>query len=133
MSAEAPTREAIDAAHARQEAEGAVTERGVEHQKDGGAIVPEPPEEIRVEGTTELRLFDVGGKRATFSSLRLSGGKVLLVDGAAYSKGDVISFSGTAVVREVGQRDKPDPKTGMVVDAEQKHVAQITDLRVDAA
>jgi hypothetical protein len=54
----------------------------------------------------------------------------MLVDGKAFSKGEVIHFSGTAVVREVGQRDKPDPKTGIVVDAEQKHVAEIVDLRI---
>lgn len=134
MSAEAPTRESIDAAHARlEQQEGVETERGVERQKDGGAIVQAPPEEIRVDGTTQLGMFDVGGKRATSASIRLSGGKILLLDGKAYSKGDVISFSGTAVVREVGQRDKPDPKTGIVVSAEQKHVAQITDLTVHAA
>lgn len=134
MSAEAPTRAEIDAAHARLDAEeGVQTERGVERQKDGGEIVPNPPEEIRVDGTTQLGIFDVGGKRATSASIRLSGGKILLVDGQAYHKGDVITFSGTAVVREVGQRDKPDPKTGIVVSAEQKHVAQITDLQVHSA
>jgi hypothetical protein len=55
---------------------------------------------------------------------------VLLTEGQAFSKGEVIRFSGTAVVREVGQRDKPDPKTGIVVSAEQKHVAEIVDLRI---
>jgi hypothetical protein len=44
----------------------------------------------------------------------------------------VIRFEGTAVVREVAQRDKPDPATGIVVSAEQKHVAQITDLTVSS-
>jgi hypothetical protein len=88
------------------------------------------PEEIRVDGTTQLSAFDVGGKRARSASIRLSGGKVLLTDGQAFSKGEVIRFSGTAVVREVGQRDKPDPKTGIVVSCEQKHVAEIVDLRI---
>jgi len=139
----AGTREAIDAAHLEAVESGAATEDdvrqipgqqdfagGVVRQKDGGDIVDSYPEEIRVDGTTQLSAFDVGGKRATSASIRLSGGKILLVDGKALSKGEVIHFSGTAVVREVGQRDKSDPKTGIVVSAEQKHVAEIVDLRI---
>jgi hypothetical protein len=134
------TREAIDAAHERLGTEpgrvpgvpGQQTIDGgeVRHQKDGGEFVESFPEEIRVDGTTQLSAFDMGGKRARSASIRLAGGKVMLVDGKAFSKGEVIHFSGTAVVREVGQRDKPDPKTGIVVDAEQKHVAEIVDLRI---
>lgn len=137
------TREAIDAAHAEAVENGEATEDdvrqipgqqdfggGVVHQKDGGSFVESFPEEIRVDGTTQLSAFDVGGKRAQSASIRLTGGKVLLLDGKAFSKGEVIHFSGTAVVREVGQRDKPDPKTGIVVSAEQKHVAEIMDLRI---
>jgi hypothetical protein len=100
---------------------------------DGGEVSASiPMEEIRVDGTTQLGMFSAGGKQPASASLRLSGGKILLVDGQAFRKGDTISFSGTAVVREVGQRDKPDPATGIVVSAEQKHVAQITDLRVNS-
>jgi hypothetical protein len=88
-------------------------------------------EEIRVDGTAQLGLFNAGGKSPESASLRLSGGRILLVDGQAFRKGETIRFSGTAVVREVAQRDKPDGKTGIVVSAEQKHVAQITDLRVE--
>lgn len=102
-------------------------------QKDGGQIVDSYPEEIRVDGTTQLAAFDVGGKRAQSSSIRLSGGKILLMDGKAFRKGDVITGMFTAIVREVGQRDKPDPQTGIVVSAEQKHVAQIVDLTVKPA
>lgn len=87
-------------------------------------------EEIRVDGTTQLGMFDAGGHKPDGSSLRLSGGRIQLVDGKAFRKGDVIRFEGTAVMREVAQRDTPDPKTGVVVSTEQKHVAQITDLRV---
>jgi hypothetical protein len=83
-----------------------------------------------VDGTTQLSAFDVGGKRARSASIRLSGGKVLLTEGQAFSKGEVVTFSGTAVIREVGQRDKPDPKTGIVVSAEQRHIAEIVDLRI---
>jgi hypothetical protein len=87
-------------------------------------------EEIRVDGTAQLGMFDAGGHAPDGSSLRLSGGRFPLVDGKAFRKGDVIRFEGTAVMREVAQRDTPDPKTGVVVSTEQKHVAQITDLRV---
>jgi hypothetical protein len=122
-------REAIDAAHRRQEFE----------QEAGEAVGPMPPqdpdpqpqvEELRVDGTTQIGLFDCGGKKPGSASIRLSGGKVDLIDGKAFKKGDVISGTFTAVVREVGQRDKADSSTGIVVSCEQKHVAQITDLTV---
>lgn len=89
-----------------------------------------PLEELRVDGTTQLGMFDAGGKRPQSASIRLSGGKIELVDGKAFQKGDIIVLEVVAVVREVAQRDKPDPKTGIVVSCEQKHVAQITDVRV---
>lgn len=130
----AGTREAIDAAHLKAVERGEASEddvRQIPGQQDfNGRSIESFPEEIRVDGTTQLAAFDVGGKRAQSASIRLSGGKVLLLDGKAFSKGEVIHFSGTAVVREVGQRDKPDPKTGIVVSAEQKHIAEIVDLRV---
>jgi hypothetical protein len=102
---------------------------------DGKTVkAPEPPvEEVRVHGTAQLTMFDVGGKRATTSSVRLSGGSVKLVDGQAYKKGDVIHFEGTAVVNEVGQKDEHDPKTGIVVSATQRHGARITDLTIRGA
>jgi len=133
----AGTREAIDAAHERLDAEEAGVTAGQQdvfggevRQKDGGDIVETYPEEIRVDGTTQLAAFDMGGKRATTSSIRLTGGRALIEDGKAYSKGEVVHFSGTAVIREVGQRDKPDPQTGIVVSCEQKHLAEIVDLRI---
>jgi len=102
-----------------------------------GAVTPADPvppvEEIRVDGTVQLSMFDLGGKQAQSSSLRLTGGKVKLVDGAAYRKGDVITGTFTAVVNEVGQKDTHDSQTGIVVSAEQKHSARITDLRVKGA
>jgi hypothetical protein len=102
-----------------------------------GAVMPADPvppvEEIRVDGTVQLSMFDLGGKHATSSELRLTGGSVKLVDGAAYRKGDVIHGTFTAVVNEVGQKDDHDPKTGIVVSAKQKHSARITDLRVRGA
>lgn len=89
-----------------------------------------PPEELRIDGTTQLGMFDAGGKKPQSASIRLSGGKIELVDGRAFNKGDIVMLEVVAVVREVGQRDKPDPQTGIVVSCEQKHVAQITDVRV---
>src|SRR3954453_543616 len=107
------TREAIDAAHAAAVENGEATADdvrqipgqqdfggGVVRQKDGGEFVESFPEEIRVDGTTQLSAFAMGGKRARSASIRLAGGKVMLVDGKAFSKGEVIQFSGTAVVRE---------------------------------
>ena len=139
----AGTREAIDAAHLEAVESGAATEDdvrqipgqqdfagGVVRQRDGGDIVESYPEEIRVDGTTQLSAFDMGGKRATASSIRLTGGRALIADGQAYSKGEGVRFSGTAIVREVSQRDKADPQTGIVVSCEQKHAAEIVDLRI---
>ena len=95
---------------------------------------PQPPvEELRVDGTAQLGMFDAGGKKPGGATLRLSGGAIELVDGKAYRKGDVLTFSGTAIVREVGQRDKEDRATGIVVSCTQKHVAVITDLQVRGA
>lgn len=88
------------------------------------------PDEIVVKGNAELTLFDAGGKKPTGASLSLVGGKVLLADGKAIEKGTVITGTFTAVVNEVGQKDKHDPKTQRVVDCEQKHKARITDLTI---
>ena len=128
----AGTREAIDAAHERLETKDDVVPGVSAGQRDmfGGEVTETFPEEIRVDGTTQLAAFDLGGKRATTSSIRLTGGRALIEDGKAYSKGEVVHFSGTAVIREVGQRDKPDPQTGIVVSCEQKHLAEIVDLRI---
>jgi hypothetical protein len=132
MAAETVTRDDVDAAHRKAEFE----------QEAGQAVgdmpaappVDAPPvEELRVDGTAQLGIFDAGGKKPSSASIRLAGGKVLLVDGKAYKKGDRISFSGTAVIDEVGQKDKADSSTGIVVSCEQKHVARITDLTVKGA
>lgn len=121
-------RDAIDAAHREQfeqeagEAVGPMPPRDPDPQP--------PPEELRVDGTAQLGLFKAGGKAPGSASIRLSGGKVDLIDGKAFEKGTVITGTFTAVVREVAQRDKADSSTGIVVSCEQRHVAQITDLTV---
>jgi len=89
-------------------------------------------DEIAVNGTSQLELFDLGGKRPTSSKLRLAGGAVDVLDGEAFRKGDVVNFSGTAVISAIAQQDKRDASTGQVVSCAQLHVALITDLRIDA-
>lgn len=134
----AGTREAIDAAHLRSVETGEASEdqvRQIPGQQDfSGAVQPPQgveayPEEIRIDGTTQLAVFDLGGKKAGGATLRLVG-KVSLTEGQGLSKGEVLKFSGVAVVREVGQKDKKDNATGIVVSCEQKHVAEIVDLRL---
>lgn len=102
---------------------------------EGGEIVTVhvPLDEIQVDGTAQLDIFDLGGKRPSSASITLAGGKVALVDGRAFRKGDTITFQGTATITSVTQQDKTDSKTGIVVSAEQKHVARITDLQVGTA
>jgi hypothetical protein len=103
---------------------------------DGHEVAPADPvppiDEIVVAGTQES-LFDVGGKQPSSASLRLMGGAYKLLQGQGFSKGEVVTFSGTAIIREVAMRDSTDPKTKRVVSAEQKHLAEITDLKVSGA
>ena len=96
---------------------------------------PLPPQvdEILVDGTTQLELFKLGGKEPTGATIKFTGGKVKLVSGNAFNKGDRIKFSGEAVVNFVGQKDAHDNATGVVVDCEQRHEARIVDLVVDSA
>jgi hypothetical protein len=95
---------------------------------------PVPPiEELRVDGTAQLGMFDAGGKKPTSATITLSGGAFELLDGKAYRRATSIHFEGTAVVREVGQVDKADPKTGIVVSCKQTHSARILDITVTGA
>jgi hypothetical protein len=91
------------------------------------------PEEVRIDGTAQLGFFDAGGKQPQSASLLLVGGNVKLVEGKAFRKGDVITGQFTAVVNEVAVRDSHDSQTGIVISAEQKHKARITDLTVQGA
>lgn len=98
---------------------------------------PEDPlpdvDEIRIDGTAQLSAFNLGGKLPTGSSLALTGGKVALVDGQAFHKGDRVKLTIEAVVNNVGQKDAHDPKTGQVVSCEQQHKARIVDVQLDSA
>lgn len=97
---------------------------------DGGEVPAPPVTEIRLGGNAPLTQFDLGGKKPTTASLTLTGGKVLLHEGQAFEKGTVLVLEVVAVVDDVGQKDKTDPKTQIVVGAEQKHKARITDVRI---
>lgn len=90
-------------------------------------------DEIKIDGTAQLDMFNLGGKLPTGSSLALTGGKVSLIDGQAFNKGDRIRLTIEAVVNDVGQKDAHDPKTGQVVSCEQRHKARITDMVLDSA
>lgn len=97
-------------------------------EMDGGDVVS--VSEVMVSGSTQLGLFDAGGRSPESASVRLAGGKIAIVHGEAFEKGTTIHFSGTAVITAVKQQDKRDAKTGQVVGCEQQHTALITDLTV---
>ena len=97
----------------------------------GEAQQPAPPiTDLRLDGTTQLGLFDAGGKRPTSASVRLSGGKVSLVDGRAFKKGETLRLEVECVVTAVKQQDTRDKETGIAVSCEQQHIAHITDVRI---
>lgn len=100
--------------------------------KEAGSSQPEV-DEIVLQGSSQLELFDMGGKKATRATIKFSGGKVKIEAGQGFKKGHRIRFSGEAIVNEVGQKDEHDPQTGQVVDCEQRHGARIVDLSVERA
>lgn len=92
---------------------------------------PDPlPEDIVVAGL-EIKPIDVGGKKPTAGTLKLTGGSVKLMAGTFFEKGTVIHFSGTAIVNDVGAKDTHDTATQQVTDATQQHSARITGLTVE--
>lgn len=102
-----------------------------------GEMPPQPPQdtsppidELRLPGTAQLGFFDAGGKKPGSASLRLTGGKVSLVDGQAFKKGETIVLQIVAVVDSVKLQDKKDSATGMVVSCEQQHTARVSDIRI---
>lgn len=101
---------------------------------DGGEATAAAPsgqlDEIRVKGTTQLGLFEAGGKQPTSSSLTLTGGKFDLMDGQAFHKGDTVVLQVVCVVDTVTLKDKTDRKVGVVTACEQQHRAYISDAQV---
>lgn len=116
------------------EAPPAATEPPVGQQDfDGNEVTAPsaPPEDLTVAGTTQLGLFDAGGKKPTHGKLSIGGmAGIDLEHGQAYPKGTYLRFEGIALVEEVAQRDKMDRKVGVAVDCFQKHLAHMSDLRV---
>lgn len=99
---------------------------------DGEGYGPPLTDELRVDGTAQLGLFNAGGKQPTTATLTLAG-KIVLEDGRAYRKGDRIHIEGVAVVRGLSQKDRVDKATGLVLECVQAHQAQVTDLVVRPA
>lgn len=90
-------------------------------------------DDIRVEGTSQLELFVLGGKLPTGAKLTLVGGAVDLVQGEAFRKGDRLRIVLDAVVNDVAQKDHHDSKTGQVTSCTQSHKARIVDMQVESA
>lgn len=84
--------------------------------------------QLTIDGTSVLSM-SVGGKSATSSSVRITGGKAT-IPGGEYKKGERITLHVEAVVRGVNFVDEVDGKTGQVVACERQHRAQITGLHV---
>lgn len=112
----------------------AVAEAPAEHiagqqNLEGGEAPAAAPEEIILSGTSQLGLFDAGGKQPTAATLSISGlSGMKLFNGQALKKGGHIRFEGVARVDDVGQKDKL--KHGVVVSCVQRHIAAVTDVRV---
>lgn len=91
------------------------------------------PDEMVVSGTTQLSMFDFGGKKATHATFKLVGGKVKIAPGQAFKKGERVRGTFEGVINFVGQKDEHDSTTGQVTDAEQRHEARLTDIQVERA
>jgi hypothetical protein len=90
---------------------------------------PEPEEpqgpSIKIEGA-QLSL-DVGGKKPTGASLRLTGGKVDIPTGQL-RKGQKIAVLVEASVDAIEFVDIKDAKTGTIVGCDRRHKARITSV-----
>lgn len=101
MVAEAPVQDATD------------TEQD---EFDRAVAALDPPEDEQAA----LFTFEVGGKKPTSTSLRMSGGKI--DSDEEYEKGDLLRITYEVRVGELAFIDKQDSKTGQVVACERKHV-----------
>jgi hypothetical protein len=91
----------------------------------------EPEDESQgpsVEASGQLSL-NVGGKRPTGASLRLTGGKVDIVTGEL-RKGQKVTVMIQASVDAVEFVDIKDPKTGTTVGCDRRHKARITSVEL---
>lgn len=103
-------------------------------QTTGGTEVAEDPlpplAELVLDGTTQLGLFDAGGKQPTSATVRLTGRRIELADGRGFRKGETVRLQVTAVIDRVSLKDTRDAETGIVVACEQAHEARIVDIRL---
>lgn len=118
----------MDAPTDQAAAEAAAALEEHEDRPNGAADDYEPAEgELVIEGSGQLG-FNVGGKKPTTSSLRLTGGKIEV--GGSFPKGTTVSLRVTAVVGEVAFIDKTDAKTGQVVDCDRRQKARIVGVEL---
>jgi hypothetical protein len=125
FDAAAPTRDAVDAAHAEAEAQSGEPS-DVPGVRAGTGL--DPALEQGADGQLQVAVgdpgkftFNVGGKAPTSVSLRLAGGKVEVGD--EYDKGSLVRVTYVARVGGVHFDDKVDPKTKQVVACEKKQIA----------
>lgn len=108
-------------------------ESGVADPPQNGLAPDAQMDEVTVDGTVQLGLFDAGGKKPTSATISLTGGAIKLIDQEAFKKGDHLTLVVEAVVNDVGQKDEHDPKTGQVVSCVQKHKARIVGVQLQQA
>jgi hypothetical protein len=90
-------------------------------------------EKARVDGTTQLGIFEMGGKPPTHAKLQITSGQLEVAQGRAFKKGDRVRVEGIAEIREVRQTDKVDRKSGIINDCVQGHTAVLIDAIVSPA
>jgi hypothetical protein len=103
----------------------------VEGAQDPGPEDPEPEHADESQGPQleaggQLSL-DVGGKKPTGGSLRLTGGKIDIPTGQ-FKKGQKVAVLVEASVDAIEFVDIKDPKTGQVVGCDRRHKARITSV-----
>lgn len=80
------------------------------------------------DGPLQLSM-QVGGKKPTSTTLRVTGGK--LDTDRVFQKGQKVHVSAVLVVGEVGFVDQTDSATGQVVGCERRHKARIVDFAIE--
>lgn len=90
-----------------------------------------PPEEIIVEGTQQLGMFDPGGKQATHAVLSIKGFTgIKLAGNTTYTNGQFLRGEFVARIEEEGDKHKMDRKNVIAVDCVRKLGAHVYDLRI---
>lgn len=109
--------------------EAGTLERPKTAEQNGAGLDEQPPvDDLKIAGT-QMSFPSMGGKAPTSSTFKITGGKIDL-ENTSFKKGEVVTVQLTCVVNNVQQVDKHDPQTGIVVSAEQRHQARVTDIRI---